>query len=59
MYCRLNHHLQANNVLATEKYEFRKGLSVEHATFSLTDNILMAWNKKSHISGIFYDLTKA
>jgi len=41
MYCRLNQHF-----LATEQYGFRKGLSTEQATFSLTDNILMAWNKK-------------
>jgi len=47
MYCRLNHHLQANSTLATEQYGFRKGLSTEHAAFSLTDYILiylMAWN---------------
>jgi hypothetical protein len=24
MYCRLNHHLQANNILAIEQYGFRK-----------------------------------
>jgi hypothetical protein len=59
MYCRLNHHLQINNVLATEKYGFRKSLSNQHATFSLTDNILKALNKKIHIGGIFCDLTKA
>jgi hypothetical protein len=46
MYCRLNQHLQTNNILATTQYGFRKGLSAEHAAFSLADNILMAWNKK-------------
>ena len=59
MYSRLNHHLQANNILATEQYGLRKVLSAEHATFSLTDNMLMAWNKKIHIGGIFCNLTKA
>jgi hypothetical protein len=49
MYCRLNQHLQANNILANEQYGFRKGLSTEHATFSLTNNILMTWNKKKFI----------
>jgi len=34
MYCRLSQHLQANNILATEQYVFRKGLSTEKATFS-------------------------
>ena len=33
MYSRLNHHLKANNILATEQYGFRKGLSTEHTTF--------------------------
>jgi len=59
MYYRLNQLLQTNNILATDQYGFRKGLSTEHATFSLTDNILMAWNKKIHIGGIFCDLTNA
>ena len=59
MYSRLNHRLQANNILATEQYGFRNGISIEHATFSLTDNILMAWNKKIHFNGIFCNLTKA
>jgi len=42
VYYRLNQHLQANSILATEQYGFRKGLSIEHATFSLTENVLMA-----------------
>ena len=58
MYCRLNHHLQIYNLLATEQYGFRKGFSTEHATFSLAD-ILMAWNTKSHVGGVFCDLYKA
>ena len=59
MFCRLNKHLQTNNILATEQYRFRKVLSTEHANFSLIDNILKAWNKNIHIGGIFCDLTKA
>jgi hypothetical protein len=55
MHSRLNQHLQTNNILATEQYGFRKGLSTEQATYSLTNNILMAWNKKIHIGGIFCD----
>ena len=31
----------------------------EQATFSLTDNVIMAWNKKNYIGGIFCNLTKA
>jgi hypothetical protein len=47
MHSKLNQHLQTNNVLATEQYGFRKGSSTEQATYSLTNNILMAWNKKN------------
>jgi len=42
VYYRLNQHLQANSILATEQYGFRKGLSTEHTNFSLTGNVLMA-----------------
>jgi hypothetical protein len=59
MYCRLNHHILANNILAIEQYGFRKGLSTENATFLLTDSILTAWNRNIYIVGIFCDLTKA
>jgi hypothetical protein len=57
MYCRLNQPLCANNILDTEECGFRKGPSTEQATFSLTDNILIAWNKKILIGAIFCDLT--
>ena len=59
MYCRLNQHLQVHKLLATEQYGFRKGLSTEHATSTLTDDIRMAWNAKSHVGGVFCDLTEA
>ena len=49
MYCRLNQHLHTSYILATEQYGFRRGLSTEHTTFSLTGNILMAWNKKIYV----------
>jgi len=59
MHNRLYQHIQTDNILTTEQYGFRKGLSTEQATHSLTNNILMAWNKKIHIGRIFCDLTKA
>jgi len=59
MYRRLNRHLTTNNVLTTEQFGFRKGISTENATFSLTDKILKAFNKKMHVGGIFCDLAKA
>ena len=35
MHSRLYQHLQTNNILTTEQYGFRKGLSTEQATYSL------------------------
>jgi len=58
MYHRLNH-LKVNNILAAERYGFRKRLSTENAAYTLTDNKLKAWNSKFHICGIFCDLAKA
>jgi len=40
----LNQLLQANNILDTEQYGFRKVLATKHVTVSLIDNIGMAWN---------------
>jgi hypothetical protein len=45
--------------LAAERYGFRKQLSTENAAYTLTDNILKAWNSKFHICEIFCDLAKA
>jgi len=59
MYYRFIHHLQANSILTAKQYGFRNGLSTEHKTFPLTDNTLMAWNKRIQIDGIFCDLTRA
>jgi hypothetical protein len=39
MYNRLNHYLQIHKILAVEQYGFRKGLSIQHATYRLTDII--------------------
>jgi hypothetical protein len=54
MYSRLNQHLIINNILATERYGFRKDRSTE-----LINGILQAWNSKLQVAGIFCDLAKA
>jgi hypothetical protein len=59
MFDRLNKHLQGNNVLAPEQFGFRKGIAIEKAVFTLTDNILTALNPKKQVGGIFCDLAKA
>ena len=58
MYHRLNHHLQVHNILVSEQYGFRKGMSTDNAGYKLTDTILKAWNKKMHVRGMFCDLAK-
>jgi len=45
MFNRLNQHLQANNVLAPEQFGFRRGISFEKPIFTLTDNMLSAFNQ--------------
>jgi hypothetical protein len=56
---RLNQHLQVNNILVPEQFGFRKGISIEKAIFTLTNNILNTLNQHEQIGGIFCDLTKA
>jgi hypothetical protein len=58
LFCRLNQLPRVNSILSTEKYGFRKGLSTGNTTLSLTDNLIMAWNKRIQVGGIFCDLTK-
>jgi hypothetical protein len=59
IYSRLSRHLQTNNILAPEKYAFRKGMSTEDAAFRLTDSVLKSLNQKLYVGGIFCDLSKA
>ena len=59
MYSRLNQHLITNNILAMEQFGFRKNRSREHATYTLVNGILQAWNSKLQVAGIFCDLAKA
>jgi hypothetical protein len=59
MFNRLNQHLQANNVLAPEQFGFRKGITIEQAVFTLTNNILTALNQYKQMGVILYNLAKA
>jgi len=46
MHSRLSQHLRANNMLVTEQYSFRKGISTEDAAFRLTDSVFKFVNQK-------------
>ena len=59
MHSRLSQHLHTNNILVTELYGFRKGISTEDAAFRLTNGVFKSINHKMHVGGIFYDLAKA
>ena len=56
---RLKQHLVSNNNLVSEQYDFRDGVSIENAIFTLTELIFKGWNNKELITGLFCDLTKA
>jgi len=43
MYFRLNQHLSVNNILATEKYGFRKDRSTEQAAYTLIGVLISPW----------------
>ena len=57
MYIRLYQHIELNNILETEKYDFRNN-STEKASFKLINEILLALNNKLRVCGIFCDLEK-
>jgi len=44
MFKRLDQHLEANNILTTKQFGFRKGVHTENVVFSLTYNIITSLN---------------
>jgi hypothetical protein len=52
----LSHLLYTKNILVSEQYGFRKGISIENAAFKLTDSAFQYINKKMQVDGIFCDL---
>ena len=46
MLSRLSQHLQTNNILVTEEYGFRKGISTEDAAFRPTDSVFKSIKQK-------------
>jgi hypothetical protein len=55
---RFNKHLQVNNILVPEQFGFWKGIMIEKAIFTVTDNILSTLNQQQLVGGILYDLSK-
>jgi hypothetical protein len=55
----LSQQLHSKNMLVTEQYSFRKGISTEAAALRLTNSVFKSINQKMHVGGIFCDLAKA
>jgi len=55
MYSRLIQHLHTKNILITEEYCFRKGISSEDAASRLTDSVFKSLDKKKVIFLCFAD----
>jgi hypothetical protein len=43
---RLNQHMQINNILVAEQFGFRKGITIQQAIFTVTDNNLNSLNQQ-------------
>ena len=59
MYGRLTSFVTKNNILNDAQHGFREGKSTETATHAFLENIQKAIEKKIHLIGIFFDLSKA
>jgi hypothetical protein len=58
-YYRLMQHVQCHNILVSNQYGFRNGLSTDNAIFKLIESIFKAWNQKNRIAYVFCDLNRA
>lgn len=56
---RLMHYLEAQNILASNQYGFRRGKSTEDAVASLVDHVVANLDKGTKCLGVFIDLSKA
>jgi hypothetical protein len=56
---RLQHHIDVNNILAQEQYDFITKVITDTANFTLINNILLALDNKLAVGKQFCELTKA
>jgi hypothetical protein len=59
IYSRIMQHVQCHNILVSNQYGFRNGLSTDNAIFQLIESVFKAWNQKDCVAGIFCDLSRA
>jgi len=58
MHCRLSQDLCTYNILVTELYGIRKGISIGDAAFRLANSVFKYNSQKMHLGGLFCDLAK-
>jgi len=51
MHTRLSQHVHNDNILVTEQYGFRKGISTKNAAVRLTDSVFKCINQKCKLEG--------
>ena len=56
---RLEHFLEANEILSSSQYGFRSRMSTVHAALEVIESISTAIDERQYCSGIFIDLKKA
>ena len=59
MYSRLMSFVTKNGILNKAQHGFREGKSTDTAIHAFLESILEAIDKKMHLIGIFFDLSKA
>ena len=55
----LYHYLEVNNILSSNQYGFRKGLSTSIAIFDVLKNLYENWNDQNFTGCIFIDFSRA
>jgi hypothetical protein len=59
IYLQTIQHIEYHNILVCKQFGFRKGLSLDSATYRLIEIIFYAWNNGKCIAGVFCRLTKS
>jgi hypothetical protein len=57
IYNRVQYHIEVNNIFAQDQYGFRTKLSTNVATYNLINDVLLAFDAKLTVGGLFCNLT--
>jgi hypothetical protein len=59
LFQRLSEHLKIHNILVSEQFGSRSGMSTDNVIHKLVESVSSAWNKRKFVAGIFCDRMKA